>query len=333
MKISIIGWYGMNNVGDEAFRCVFRQFFRGHELEFVTPPAPCNSPDIVILGGGAVASPFYLDNLPDCPRYALGVDLAYESEVDLIAAKDFKGIVVRNVTDYEAVSEKVHCPVWSSPDLAFYLRPSGTDILGRYRQKTHKSKVLGIFATDYVNPAIDRPIAEFAEKAFSFKLQMAQQLDKLAEDGYEIVLVPCATGGYGDDRRINLDIASFMQHPPTIIFDTIGPQSMIDLIADLDAAVCMRFHSHIFSVIAGTPFVSIEYTRKVKLFLEENNLTQATFGTWKNNEFDASRLSETLAAVSNSPMKCHLQSTASMNFDMLQDLRRRVRREWLQQSP
>jgi len=68
MKISIVGWYGKNNVGDEAFRFVLSDFFQDHQVEFVTPPQLCSNPDIVVLGGGAVASPFYLNTLPNCRR-------------------------------------------------------------------------------------------------------------------------------------------------------------------------------------------------------------------------------------------------------------------------
>lgn len=331
MKISIVGWYNRLNVGDDAFCCVFRQFFRGHDLEFVTPPNPCNNPDIVILGGGAVVSPFYLNNLPDCPRYALGVDIAYESEMDLLKPLNFGGVMIRNATDLQVLQSKISCPVSSIPDLAFFLKPSGTEILKKYR-KHPKKKALGVFATDYVNPAIDRPIDKFGDRANSFKLKMAKEMDMMYDAGYEIILVPCATGGYGDDRRINLDIASFMRHTPTIIFDTLGPQSMIDLIEDLDVSLCMRFHAHIFSMIAGTPMVSIDFTRKVSLFLEENNLKKTTVGTWKDKNFETTRLLETITDVSTDQMSQYLRNTACNYSQQLYDVMRTIRQDWLGQS-
>lgn len=292
MKINVLGWYGMNNVGDEVFRHVFCELLAGHELRFVTPPSSCDDCDVVVLGGGAVVSPFYLERLPsgNYDLYAVGVDLAYETEADLLKGLPIRGAVMRNRADLA----RMPCHAEYAPDLAFLMRPSGADVLSRYK-KTAK-KTVGVFATDYVNPAIDRPVNEFSGRAASFKTGMAKELDLLAAAGYEVILVPCATGGYGDDRRINLDIAAFMKGKPTLVFDTLSPQEMIDLIAGLDAAVCMRYHSHIFCVVAGTPFVSVEYTRKVRCFLSENGIDSVTACTWAGSTFVADGLAGRVAS-------------------------------------
>jgi hypothetical protein len=305
---------------------------RGHRVEFVTPPRKCLNPDIVILGGGAVASPFYLNELPDCPRYALGIDIAYESEMDLLAAKDFKGIFIRNGTDIEKLRSKVSCPVGSMPDLAFLMRPSGSDVLSKYRRHP-KKRCLGVFATDYVNPAIDRSVERFSKRANNFIVKMAGMLDEIVGAGAEVILVPCSTGGYGDDRRINLDIAAFMKNEPTLIFDTLGPQAMIDLIRDLDGSICMRFHAHIFSMIAGTPFISIEFTRKVKLFLEENGLTAATAGVWSGDEFEISKNYQSAVESWTKEKAEAMFNTALGYHETLKGLTQTVRQGWLAQSP
>lgn len=314
MKISIVGWYGMNNVGDEAFRFVFPQFFEDHEIEFIKAGNKCNNPDIVILGGGAVASPYYLKELPSCTRYAIGIDIAWLSEIDLLAKADFKAIYVRNGTDLSTMKQKIGCPVFSIPDLAFLIQPTKNQLLANYT-KTEKKK-LGVLVTDYVNPAIDRPINKFRKRADNFIMAMAKQLDLLSKD-YEIVLIPCSTGGYGDDRRINLDICAFMSNRPTVIMDTLSPQDMIDLIAELDATICQRFHAHVFSIIAGTPFVSIDFTRKVMLLLEENNLTYTKAAKFEGDEFDASNIKATLEFVLNKTTTSQLRKLASGYHDEL----------------
>ena len=316
MKISIVGWYGMNNVGDEAFRFVFPQFFEGHEVEFVRPIQKCNNPDIVILGGGAVASPFYLNDLPNCPRYAIGIDIAFVSEIDLLAKENFKAIYVRNGTDLEVMKQKINCPVFSIPDLAFLIQPTGSNILEKY--KLTKKKTLGVLVTDYVNPAIDRPAEKFRQRADNFISAMAKQLDALSKI-YEIVLIPCSTGGYGDDRRINLDICAFMKNRPTIVMDTLNPQDMIDIIAELDVAICQRFHAHVFSIIAGTPFVSIDFTRKVELLLKENNLNYAKAAKFEGNEFNTSNIEPTLDLVLKKTTSSQLKKLARGYYEELKN--------------
>lgn len=328
MRISIVGWYGKNNVGDEAFRYVLGEFFKGHEVEFVTPPNRCDRPEIVVLGGGAVASPFYLETLPDCPRYALGIDLAYESEADLLAKANFREICVRTKTDAEALLKKVSCPVHAIPDLAYYIQLQGVGVLGTLRPPTDKPAI-GIFATDYVLPAIDRPISKFANRGMTFVVGIARELDILARQGYEIVLVPCSTGGYGNDIRVNLDIAAHMKEQPTVIMETLTPHDMVELIADLNVAVCMRFHAHIFSMIAGTPLVSIEFTRKVKLWLKEQGLEDCTAVTSNDSSFHWDGLREKIKAVDHPHNVQEFHRLSAIYHDQLCDLKKRVRRDWL----
>jgi polysaccharide pyruvyl transferase WcaK-like protein len=317
----------MKNVGDEAFRVVFPQFFDGHEIEFVTPPKLCNKPDIVVLGGGAVVSPFYLDTLPDCPRYALGVDIAYESEIDLLAPKGFREVCVRNSTDIEVMRRKLGCPVRPIPDLAFYLKPSGKDLMSRYKRYGLKP-TLGVFITDYLNPAIDRPWEEFGIRAYLFKTELANQLDELSEI-YEIMLVPCATDGYGDDRRINLDMKAYMKKEPTLIMDALSPNDMIDLMAQMDCTLCMRFHAHIFSVIAHKPFVSIDFTRKVNLFLKEHDLDYTKVCTFNKDKFELLDLKKKIAEVRQSDLPLRFQDCSHKYNEQLENLKESIRQEWL----
>lgn len=331
-NITILGWYGKNNVGDEAFKPAHRSVFDGHNLTFHTPPDPCPKGDLVVLGGGAVVAPYYLDILPDCPRYALGVDIAYKSEIDLMAKYDFKGVYVRNNTDVEEMKQKLGCPVEGIPDLAFMIRPSGEDVLGRYKKQPNK-KTLGVLVTDYVNPAIDRSVEQFSARANSFVTRLAKELDIIyREEGYEIILIPCSTGGYGDDRRINFDLMAFMKNPAINILDTLSPQETIDLIAGLDMAVCMKFHAHIFSIIAATPFVSISFTRKVELLLNENSLNDTTCAKFVGDEFDTGSFRDTIDRVASGDYKNLYHQLALKNHDHLQLIAQRVRRDWLGES-
>lgn len=336
MKINVVGWYGKKNVGDEAFRDALRKtsVFDGHGIKYVTPPQKCDDPDIVILGGGAVSSPFYLDILPDCPRYGLGLSLAYESEADLLAKAKFRHVFVRNESDVEAMRAKLGCPVDAMPDLAFALAPTSRDamyyesILRRYIVRDEPRKALGVLVTDYVNPAIDRPVEKFGPRAWSFVQVMARELDKLAKD-YDIILIPCSTGGYGDDRRIDLDIAAFMKTQPINIMDTLEPFEVIDLISELDATVCMRFHAHVFSIIAGRPFVSIGFTRKVELLLKENGIEGVSAGQFVGDEFVMNDLPGMVKAVSETTDTAKYLEASAANRAKVKDVLQRVRREWL----
>ena len=279
MLIDIVGWHDKHNAGDEAFKLGFETFFHKHKLNYVTPPTIANRGEIVVLGGGAVVSPYYLNSIPrdNRPLFALGVGIAYESEIDLMVDRNFKYVMVRNGSDVEAIKAKLSCPVVGMPDLAF-LHRCGYNL-------APEPKTAVILVTDYINPAIDRPTKEFANTAFDFNQKMAKICDKLINDDWRLTFLPCSTGGYGDDRRAALEIMAFMKHPYTDVvnvMETKSPEEMIDIIASHSLAINMRFHAHIFSMIAGTPFVSIGLTRKVDLLLKENNLLE-TRGGWMEN--------------------------------------------------
>lgn len=326
MKINAVGWFKHFNAGDFCFKVVHQNFFfPGHDLRFITPPQICEKDaDLVILGGGAVVSPFYLDTLPqDKPKYALGVDIAYESEMDLMPPHKFKGIYIRNRTDVDTLQSKVDCPVRYTPDLAYALKPSGKKWFSDNKPK------LGVFCTDYINPAIDRPVDQFSERAYDFKIKMARRLDRFIQDGWDVYLVPCATAGYGNDIRVNLDLQAFMKRSPKQIMTTLLPQDMIDLIASFNLTICTRFHAHLFSIIAGTPFVSIQMTRKVKLALEENRLTGLLGGIVDEKRFDDTQMEKAIETAMESHWRDTFLDIAQQNYKELEEVKKQVWQEWL----
>src|ERR1700750_486926 len=68
-NIQILGWYNQRNVGDEAFKDVFRA--AAHEVDpavtvsFHTQRLPSPTPEKIILGGGDVIRPYYLHKIPE----------------------------------------------------------------------------------------------------------------------------------------------------------------------------------------------------------------------------------------------------------------------------
>lgn len=331
MKINVVGWYHNKNgnIGDEAFRYAFHYILANHTFTFITPPAICPPADLTILGGGAVVSPFYLNILPkNQPKYALGVGLAYESEVDLLAAANFQGIFVRNQSDVKKMQEKAHCPVQYVPDLAYLLSPEPVKFTFSNRPR------LGVLITDYINPALDRPIDKFAARSWDFKLKLAGILDELSKEGWEIWLIPCSTGGYGNDNRINLDIAAFMTQKPICIMDALTPGQMIKLLSCMDINLCMRFHAHIFSIMARRPFASIDFTRKVNFLLKENNLESLRVGWFEKDAFECSKLGSLIRQKEQlhqhySPV---FDAISQKNKAELEKVIAQVRRDWLRES-
>jgi polysaccharide pyruvyl transferase WcaK-like protein len=325
MIIDIVGWHNKKNVGDEAFKLGFETIFQKHKLNYCTPPEIADRGDAVVLGGGAVVSPFYLESIPKDERqlYAIGISLEYESEADLLKSRKFKAVFIRDDSDSHVLKRKLHCPVISMPDMAFFHRC--------YNNIVNEPKKIAILLTDYINPAIDRPYEKFGHIAFDFHKKMAQTCDELIHKGWKITFVPCSTGGYGDDRRAAMDVMSFMKNydQVTNILDTLTPEETIEIISQQELTISMRFHAHIFSIIAGTPFVSIGNTRKVNLLLQNNDLEKTCAGWVDNDVFHGKNLMETIDNVleNSSHYRKKFHSISENNYKKLAEITRTIQKQ------
>jgi len=267
--INVLGWYGRNNCGDEAFKDAFEVLFRGEELSFTVEKIE-EEASRLILGGGDVVKPYYLDVIPnDKPIELIGVGLGYESEIELLASKKVTRAFFRNKEDVKLAQEKginaVLCP-----DLAFLLpKPDGlTTPVPRSRPEKKK---LAVLLSDNVNPTL-----EFKRESYYaeyFKSEMAESLDYLNE-WYEIYFLPLSHELYSFDCKMHMDVANRMRKPIQQNIYTVPktPRETIEFIAQMDLVVTAKFHGIIFSVLAGVPYVSVGLTRKTELFCYENEL-------------------------------------------------------------
>ena len=118
--INIIGWYGKNNAGDEAFRHVFQtKIFPDKELIFTTGE-DWRPGGRTIIGGGDVVHKFYTRHLPEGTTVELlGVGLGnYAEATEALKHLKVKSAVVRSKADAEFLKCKY------APDLVLqHLEP------------------------------------------------------------------------------------------------------------------------------------------------------------------------------------------------------------------
>ena len=148
MQVHILGYYDMKNVGDEAFRPAMSYIFDGHDTKFYNIDVYRNTaiptPDVLVLGGGDVVTPYYLPVVSASPcriKIGLGVGLGYESESELASQAGFSAWFLRNRKDVELVKAKTTIPVEYTPDLAFHLKPSGRKQLHRFVSADKKATI------------------------------------------------------------------------------------------------------------------------------------------------------------------------------------------------
>lgn len=99
-----------------------------------------------------------------------------------------------------------------------------------------------------------------------YEAAIAGCLDALiAEQDAEVIFLPQVIGpGSNDDRIVQRRIRALLKEPQRAVTleEDLAPQQLIALIGGLDLLIATRFHSAIFSLLAGTPVVAIAYEHK-----------------------------------------------------------------------
>ncbi len=121
-------------------------------------------------------------------------------------------------------------------------------LLGTSIKRAPESKI-GIF------------VRNTGETDIAFQVAFASSVDDICRK-YSLrpVFIPFQ---FPDDANLSADIAALMNEKAEIMPAMTTAREMIDIISSFKAAVCMRYHAAVFSVMAGTPMVCIDYDPKV----------------------------------------------------------------------
>ncbi|MCL2336720.1 MAG: polysaccharide pyruvyl transferase CsaB [Firmicutes bacterium] len=102
--------------------------------------------------------------------------------------------------------------------------------------------------------------------------QLAGALDLLVRAGRAVVFVPMQRP---PDVSAAREVAALMREKRVIIGEPLTVVQMVSLVANLDLLLGMRLHALIFAAVMGTPPLGIVYDPKVERFLRRIGLTPA----------------------------------------------------------
>ncbi|MGV8146115.1 MAG: polysaccharide pyruvyl transferase CsaB [Alkaliphilus sp.] len=118
------------------------------------------------------------------------------------------------------------------------------------------------------------------KKLKDYKKIIAKMGDYLSKLNYQIVFIPMQ---HPNDVEISKEIATMMESKSVVLEKKYTANELISIIENLEMLIGMRLHSLIFAAIAGVPMVGVEYDPKIKSFIDD--FEQLSAGAVESLEF------------------------------------------------
>ncbi|MCM3610369.1 polysaccharide pyruvyl transferase CsaB [Planococcus sp. MERTA32b] len=159
----------------------------------------------------------------------------------------------------------------------------------------------------------------------SYLKKVAAGLDQLAGNGHEILMVPMH-GRYDDETSKN--VAGMMKHKAEIFPYDSSIEEKMAAVKESDVLLGMRLHALIFASVGNTPFVALSYDPKIDSFAEivdQKVLGNVCSDDWSAEDI-ASSIEEILADYPNEikkleesviPLQQKANDTAKQVIDFL----------------
>jgi polysaccharide pyruvyl transferase WcaK-like protein len=313
MRISLCGYYGKNNFGDDMMATLLSEKIsqNKHAIKLFSD---CSNgtfdyrktsfldTDLIVIGGGGIIDTKFWAlseaNIEEMrkskiPIVFLNVNIYQESLNNSQFVKSLFDLNaswwVRDKFTYDEL-KKLNFKVKFLPDILFTLKLEN-------KNKINK-KLLNIFLNYYAfKPAFDNEnVAAWIDMQSKCK-ELASYLDWLTTFGWNIQLVPCQSSQEIDDRVISSYIYGLCKNKSKIswISKPTNWRNIIKIIADSDLVISQRYHSSVASMSLGIRFVDITHHSKNIELIKDASVTGASVllkNLNKNNLIDATRYAE-----------------------------------------
>lgn len=273
-KVTVLGWYGHRNIGDEAYKLAFPKLLPNYKLEFTNY---LNGPTTtIILGGGDVINPHFINQISrytTADKYAFSVSTTGAVEQYL---KLFKRILSRDkdVPDFTFALDGNAKRGRMLIEAAF--ADAGAELYERLvviTMNTFLCQGESKLARDHVN--FDRVCFE-----------LAKTIDSTSAS---FLFLPFGNGFPTHDVIANGILYSRCKFWKKNLLWTapIDVQDALDICAAANAVIGARLHSLIFSCIGGTPCIGISHHDKTTSFLKTIGREDWNINYW---QFDPTKV-------------------------------------------
>jgi polysaccharide pyruvyl transferase WcaK-like protein len=255
-KILVLGYYDKYNLGDETYRHVFPKIFPNKELVFRNPhelaPSDLNNLELIVCGGGDIINDWFNEAFEKvfknirCKVYAISIGITYPSTINKKYLGHYDRMYVRhNEYANELAGVLGSKNVFHIPDLAFLLDHQTISTAS-------SAPIIGVF---------------MATRMYSIVDSLTKCLVKLSSN-YQIVFYPFNVSTEEHEGDIFFTREQFPMYTTDTTTRTV--EEMQRCIGNLHLAICVRYHSHILSIIENTPFVSLALTPKSQILMKDH---------------------------------------------------------------
>ncbi|GAC43299.1 polysaccharide pyruvyl transferase family protein [Paenibacillus popilliae] len=304
-KILYLGWVGFNNLGDEWMRAMFEQLAKLHlspEEYQIIPSVPgvdikdMRKYDTIVMGGGSLLVPGYLDILHEAVRqekrvliWGSGHDRLNPFSFGSNAAPESKGFCLKM---REVVEHAAYCGV-RGPWTFEYMRQIGVAM-----NRVTLSGDPAMLSSPPTSDADDEQTGErwiginwgtsynriYGKDEAYVENQIASAAGFLIREGYKIVVYPV----WGPDREACKRLCNKIAVSDQVVYDpgVHSYEKYLQRIKRFDLTINFKLHANILSAAADVPFVCLGYRFKSFDFAHSIRLPRLAIST------DAEQLAE-----------------------------------------
>jgi polysaccharide pyruvyl transferase WcaK-like protein len=292
-SILYLGWIGFNNLGDELLWRVFehkmKQYGEDKGLRAIpslpgTPYKEVGNYDAVVMGGGSLLIPGYIDLLYKAlqagkPVMVWGSGFDTMEKAGTGSFPTYSAAMAEQLTSIaqEAVYFSVRGP-WTHKVLETsgipmdHVRISGDPGLLLHHERSNRpaEKTIGInWGTTYnkLYGGNERRLED----------ELVQSAKKWIRDGYRIYIYSM----WGPDREHSSRLAAKIGHSDRVTLENrlLNEQEVMETISGFEFTVNFKLHANIISHAAGVPFICLGYRFKCFDYAQSVGLTNYIVST------------------------------------------------------
>jgi polysaccharide pyruvyl transferase WcaK-like protein len=284
MKVTVLGWYNHNNIGDESYKLAFPMIFPKCKFQFTNKLTSdiVKSTDIIVVGGGDILSDPFLNQVVGVkkPKYVISASATEKTDENKL--KDFKSITVRDSKSVKILKDK-GLKVNYAPDIAHILKPNPSNGLEILRKKFEQQelelydRIVVVVMNGYL---VDSESNHYDVRKFLSFHDLAFNLGHISDwTNASFIFLPFGQSLPWDDRVANAWVSQRCKFwkKNMVIWEEPNVQNVLDIISAAGAVISTRLHSTIFSIAAGVPFIDIIHNHKNESLIETIDMQEYAF--------------------------------------------------------